>query len=54
GAMLSNFLAGLVVQAGGYRSGFFALAACAAVGLLICYLGLPETLVKTKTVAGEN
>ncbi|MBS2009123.1 MAG: MFS transporter [Cyanobacteria bacterium SZAS TMP-1] len=54
GAMLSNFLAGLVVQAGGYRSGFFALAACAAVGLLICYIGLPETLVKTKIVAGEN
>jgi MFS family permease len=43
GAALSNILAGWIVHAAGYSAGFMSLALIAGLGLVICYLGLPET-----------
>ena len=43
GAALSNGVAGLVVDAGGYSAAFLFLAGCAVVAFLILLLGVPET-----------
>ena len=43
GPALSNILAGCIVQAAGYGAGFISLGMIAALGLVICYFGLPET-----------
>ncbi|MGJ4942415.1 MFS transporter [Bradyrhizobium sp. HKCCYLS1011] len=43
GAALSTALAGLVVVQAGYSAAFLALGAIAAVGLVVCWLWLPET-----------
>lgn len=42
GAAASNVAAGALVQQYGYNAGFMALGAIAAVGLIVCWLGLPE------------
>jgi MFS family permease len=43
GAALSNGVAGLVVDAGGYSTAFLFLAGCAVVAFLTLLLGVPET-----------
>lgn len=43
GAALSTTLAGLLVVADGYSAAFLALAAIAAAGLVLFWLGMPET-----------
>ncbi|HEY9759063.1 MAG TPA: MFS transporter [Oculatellaceae cyanobacterium] len=43
GAALSNLTAGAIVQAAGYRAGFLSLTLVALIGLVICYVWLPET-----------
>jgi MFS family permease len=43
GAALSNILAGIIVARAGYSAGFICLALIALLGLLICYLWMPET-----------
>ncbi|MBS1954145.1 MAG: MFS transporter [Cyanobacteria bacterium SZAS-4] len=43
GAALSNILAGYIVKYFGYNAGFCSLAAIGLVGLLVFYLGVPET-----------
>jgi MFS family permease len=43
GAALSNGVAGLVVDAGGYSTAFLFLAGCAMVAFLTFLLGVPET-----------
>ena len=43
GASLSNLVAGFVVKAAGYRTGFFTLAAIAAVAFGLFLVAMPET-----------
>lgn len=42
GAAASNVVAGALVQRYGYNAGFMTLGAIAAVGLMVCWLGLPK------------
>ncbi len=44
GAFLSNFLAGFVVKAFGFNTGFLGLAAIALAGTLVFAIFMPETL----------
>jgi hypothetical protein len=42
GAALSNLLVSAIVHLAGYSAGFITLLGIASVGLLICYVDLPE------------
>lgn len=42
GAAASNVVAGALVQRYGYNAGFMTLGVIAAVGLMVCWLGLPK------------
>jgi hypothetical protein len=42
GAALSNLLVSAIVRLVGYSAGVITLLGIASVGLLICYVGLPE------------
>jgi MFS family permease len=48
GAALSTTLAGFVVVGAGYSAAFVVLGAVAAIGLVICFVALPETRIATK------
>ena len=53
GAALSATLAGVIVVAAGYSAAFLTLAAIAAAGLLLFWLGMPETKdISEKPIAG--
>jgi predicted MFS family arabinose efflux permease len=43
GAMLSNFVAGLVVKRYGFNTGFLMLATIAVLGLMVYWFSMPET-----------
>lgn len=49
GAALSNGLAGLVVEAAGYRAAFLTLAAVAGVALVLLWVAFPETSITPGT-----
>ena len=46
GAALSNVLAGYIVHRAGYNAGFASLSVIAIIGIIVCYFGLKETMIK--------
>jgi MFS family permease len=51
GAALSTTLAGLVIARAGYGAAFLALAGCAACGVILFWLAMPETKPRTRGAA---
>lgn len=48
GASLSNLVAGYVVQAAGFTSGFLSLAGLALAAMALLWIGMPETLIPAR------
>jgi MFS family permease len=53
GAALSTTLAGLVVVKYGYSAAFLTLGSVAALGFVVCWLGLPETSARSRADAAR-
>jgi predicted MFS family arabinose efflux permease len=54
GSMLSNLMAGFIVDAAGFRTGFVVLSALALASMLLLWKGMPETAKRESPGDGSS